>query len=178
VATHEVSESSARSRSKGQCWLCCATLAKKFRIDSKALPCSSGDLQTTSTAGTHFSTTTGASCGEAASACTATCTQRSVMYRSVSVMKGTMSVKICIVVSCGTLWPYFLNTCTKASRHCCLKARLFWLRYVDSWPPTAASELASAATLTCEMQMFFNALMAVVLVTSFLMRSTNGGMQV
>mmetsp|Transcript_75753 Transcript_75753/g.190488 ORF Transcript_75753/g.190488 Transcript_75753/m.190488 type:complete len:295 (+) Transcript_75753:1326-2210(+) len=174
-STTEVSLSSWRRRSKGQCWACLATRDKKFKIESRALPWSSGDRQTTSTAGTHFSTTTGAIWGAVCKDCTATCTQRSVMYKSVSVRNGTMSPKICIMVGWGMPPPYFLTRCTNASRHCCLKARLFWLRYEDSWPPTAAKTLLKAVTRICEMQIVFRALMAVERVTSFLMRSTKGG---
>mmetsp|Transcript_5242 Transcript_5242/g.15477 ORF Transcript_5242/g.15477 Transcript_5242/m.15477 type:complete len:239 (+) Transcript_5242:1495-2211(+) len=172
---HEVSLSSCRSRSKGQCALCCATLDRNSRIESSAEPCSSGDRHTASTAGTHFSTTTGAICGEVSSVWMATCTQRSVMYRSVSVMKGTMSPFICIKVSVAMPLPYFFTRCTSASRHCCLKARLFWLRYSDRCPPTGASTEARAATRTLEMHIVFRALIAVERVTSFLMRSTKGG---
>mmetsp|Transcript_77181 Transcript_77181/g.213365 ORF Transcript_77181/g.213365 Transcript_77181/m.213365 type:complete len:374 (+) Transcript_77181:1091-2212(+) len=176
-ATTEVSLSSCRSLSKGQWSLCWATLDRNRRMESKALPCRRGDLHTFKTAGTHLSIATGAIVGEFSSTWIATCTHRSVMYKSVSVMKGTTSPVICIIVSIGMLLPYFFTRCTRASKHCCLKARLFWLRYRERWLPMAASTLVSVAMCTCEMHIVFSALMAVERVTSFLMRSTNGGKQ-
>mmetsp|Transcript_71535 Transcript_71535/g.220816 ORF Transcript_71535/g.220816 Transcript_71535/m.220816 type:complete len:215 (-) Transcript_71535:1857-2501(-) len=176
-ATTDVSLSSCRSFSKGQCAWFCATLDRKRRMESSALPCRRGDRQTFRTAGTHFSMTTGAICGEVSSTWMATWTHRSVMYRSVSVMKGTMSPTICIIVSIGMLLPYFFTRCTKASRHCCLNVRLFWLKYRERWLPTAANTLVSVAICTLEMHIVFSALMAVKRVTSFLMRSTKGGRQ-
>mmetsp|Transcript_74560 Transcript_74560/g.230435 ORF Transcript_74560/g.230435 Transcript_74560/m.230435 type:complete len:237 (-) Transcript_74560:1959-2669(-) len=177
LATTEVSLRSCRSFSKGQWSRCWATLERNRRMESSALPWRRGDLQTTSTAGTHFSMTTGAICGELSSTCMATWTHKSVMYRSVSVMKGTMSPVICIIVSMGMLLPYFFTRCTKASRHCCLKVRLFWLKYMERWLPTAGSTLVSVVICTLEMHIVFNALIAVKRVTSFLMRSTKGGRQ-
>mmetsp|Transcript_128978 Transcript_128978/g.223801 ORF Transcript_128978/g.223801 Transcript_128978/m.223801 type:complete len:225 (-) Transcript_128978:2290-2964(-) len=79
LAKKEVSLSSWRSLSKGQWARCCATRDRKWRMESRAPPCRSGDRHTFKTAGTHFSITAGAMDGAVSRISPATWTHSSVM---------------------------------------------------------------------------------------------------
>mmetsp|Transcript_16044 Transcript_16044/g.38296 ORF Transcript_16044/g.38296 Transcript_16044/m.38296 type:complete len:316 (+) Transcript_16044:711-1658(+) len=169
----DTSDSSVKTCLCGKCCGWSTTWPKKSNIDTNVWPWRMGDRQSVRTEAMQVLATTGAVAGTVASVVVMSCMHRSAMCRSVSLTYGVQSSRSRLRMLASTLGPYLRTRATSTSRQICLKERLWLLRSDDRWA-MAGTRAGSRLMDRGDAHTVLRLARAVLRVTSFLSRSTNG----